>query len=329
MNVERVVQRVASIGDGRMNIIRGLHNLPERFRNAVVAIGNFDGVHLGHQALFARLRELAAGHDGVPIMAVTFEPHPLSLLDPRRAPPRITGMRGKARWMEEAGLDAMFVLHFNRRLAGTEPETFVRGILVEGLGVREVVVGENFRFGSRGAGSFADLRRMGDQLGFGVQAHPLVFVGDQPISSTWVRREVESGDFGMAARLLDRPFEVEGRVVSGFQRGRDLGFPTANLALSGMLHPPVGVYVARACAGGCWMPSVVNIGRNPTFGDAEIHLETHVLTDIPLNLYHQVLRVQFVKRLRAEMRFPHVSALREQIARDVASARDFFSVGAG
>ncbi|MEO5345237.1 MAG: bifunctional riboflavin kinase/FAD synthetase [Magnetococcus sp. YQC-9] len=308
-----------------MNIIRGMHNLPARLRHAVAAIGNFDGVHLGHQALFARLRELANTHSDAPIMAVTFEPHPLSLLDPRRAPPRITALRGKARWMEEAGVDAMFVLHFNRKLAATSPEEFVREILVEGLAVREVVIGENFRFGARGSGSFDDLKCMGEQYGFGVQAHPLIYFEQQPISSTWVRREIESGDFAIAARLLDRPFEIEGRVVAGFQRGRDLGFPTANLTLSGMLHPPIGVYVARACAGGCWLPAVVNIGRNPTFGDTEIHLETHILTSDPMHLYRQVLRVQFLKRLRAEMRFPHVSALRDQIARDVAAARAFFS----
>lgn len=308
-----------------MYIIRGLRNLPARFVHAVVAIGNFDGVHLGHQALFARLRALSARHDGAPIMAVSFEPHPLRLLDPERAPARITGLRGKARWMEEAGVEALFVLHFNRRLASMQPEAFVNEILYEGLGVREVLVGENFRFGARGAGGFEDLERMGRVHGFGVHAQPLEILDGQVVSSTWVRREVEAGDFELAARLLDRPFEVEGRVVVGMQRGRGMGFPTANLFLEGMLHPPLGVYVARTCTGGCWLPAVVNVGRNPTFGEVATRLEAHLLVAVSETLYRKVIRVQFLKRLRAERRFPDIQALQAQIRQDVADARAFFA----
>ncbi|MBF0272455.1 MAG: riboflavin biosynthesis protein RibF [Magnetococcales bacterium] len=308
-----------------MYIIRGLRNLPPRFRNAVVAIGNFDGVHRGHQTLFAHLRALTAMHGGAAIMAVTFEPHPLRLLNPERTPPRITGLRGKARWMEEAGVEALFVLHFNRALAAMPPETFVREILVHGVGAREVVVGENFRFGAKGVGTFEDLARMGEIHGFGVHAHPLVILDGQPVSSTWVRREVSAGSFAMAARLLDRPFEVEGRVVIGFQRGRKLGFPTANIALGGMLHPPIGVYVAKACVGGCWLPAVVNVGRNPTFGDADLRLEAHLLAPVPMDLYRKILRVQFLRHLRSEMRFPDVQALQAQIRRDVEQAQAHFA----
>ncbi|NGZ06287.1 MAG: riboflavin biosynthesis protein RibF [Magnetococcales bacterium] len=309
-----------------MYIIRGLRNLPTRFRHAVVAIGNFDGVHRGHQALFARLRELAVGQGGAPIMAVTFEPHPLRLLDPTRAPARITGLRGKARWMEEAGVEGLFVLQFSRQLAAMSPEAFVQAVLVNGLGVREVLVGENFRFGAKGVGTFEDLEQMGRKYGFGVHAHPLVILDGQTVSSTWVRREVESGSFGMAARLLDRPFEIEGRVVVGDRRGRTLGFPTANLPLSGMLYPPRGVYISRACVGGCWVPSVVNVGRNPTFGEHETRLEAHMLvSDEVMELYRKVLRIQFLHHLRPEMTFPNPEALRAQIGQDVAAAREFFS----
>lgn len=307
-----------------MYIIRGVRNLPSQFLGAAVAIGNFDGVHRGHQALFTRLRALASLHREAPVMAITFEPHPLRLLDPSRAPVRITGLRGKARWMEVQGVDALFVLQFDRALSCMTPEDFVREILVEGLAVREVLVGENFRFGAKGAGTFEDLARMGLERGFGVHAHPLVYLEDQPVSSTWVRRAVEGGSFEEAALLLNRPFEIEGRVTGGHKRGRGLGFPTANMALRGILHPPNGVYVAQGCVNGTWWPSVVNVGVNPTFGDADRHLEAHFLLPLAEDIYRKVLRIRFLKHLRPEMKFPDVTALKNQIAVDVEAARDFF-----
>ncbi|MBF0179982.1 MAG: riboflavin biosynthesis protein RibF [Magnetococcales bacterium] len=309
-----------------MNIIRGLRNLPSRFLGAVVAIGNFDGVHRGHCALFAHLRELAKGHPGAATMAVTFEPHPMKLLDPQRAPVRITGVRGKARWMEEQGVEALFILRFTRALAAMTPRAFVERILVEGLAAREVLVGENFRFGARGAGDYEVLIALGRELGFGVHAHPLVHVLDgQPVSSTWVRRAVEAGAFGEAEQLLNRPFEIEGRVRTGFRRGRELGFPTANISLTGILHPPSGVYVAQGWLDGEWLPAVVNVGCNPTFGDGAMGLEAHFLLPIPEELYRKVVRIRFLYHLRPEKRFPGPQALREQIARDVAEARAFFA----
>ncbi|MBF0127165.1 MAG: riboflavin biosynthesis protein RibF [Magnetococcales bacterium] len=311
-----------------MYIIRGLKNLPPSFAGAAVAIGNFDGVHRGHQALFSRLRALADRHANAAVMAVTFEPHPLRLLDPQRAPVRVTGLRGKARWMERLGVDGLFILRFNRALASMTPDDFVREILVGGLGVREVLVGENFRFGARGAGSFESLRVMGQRYGFGVHAHPLVYTLDgQPVSSTWVRRAVEEGAFDEAAQLLNRPFEIEGRVTGGHQRGRVMGFPTANIALGGYLHPPSGVYVAQGWLDDRWLPAVVNVGSNPTFGDADTHLEAHLLLPPATDLYRKVLRIRFLHRLRAEMRFPDIDTLKRQIAQDVDEARAFFAHG--
>ncbi|MEO5330910.1 MAG: riboflavin biosynthesis protein RibF [Magnetococcus sp. YQC-5] len=307
-----------------MYIIRGLNNLPPQFLGAAVAIGNFDGVHRGHQALFAKLRGLAKSHAHALVMAITFEPHPLRLLDPARAPVRITGIRGKARWMEALGVDALFVLRFNRHLATMKPHDFVRELLVKGLGVKEIVVGENFRFGANGAGTFDDLLDLGRVHGFGVHTHPLVYLDGQPVSSTWVRRAVEAGDFKEAALLLDRPFEIEGRVIGGHKRGRGLGFPTANISLGGMLHPPSGVYVAQGCLEEGWLPAVVNVGRNPTFGDASMHLEAHLLVPLAEDLYRKVLRIRFLHHLRAEIQFPDVASLQKQITLDVATARSFF-----
>ncbi len=307
-----------------MYIIRGLKNMAPQFLGAVVAIGNFDGVHRGHQALFAKLRSLARAHDSATVMAVTFEPHPLRLLDPKRTPVRVTGLRGKARWMEEQGVDALFILHFNRALASMTPKDFVCEYLVKGLGVREVLVGENFRFGAKGAGSFNDLLLMGQACGFGVHSHPLVYLDDRRVSSTWVRQAVEAADFTLAARLLNRDFEIEGRVIGGHKRGRGLGFPTANMALPGMLYPLSGVYVAEGWVQGDWLPAVVNVGHNPTFGDAETHLEAHLLVPLAEDLYRKVLRIRFLKRLRSEIKFLNVESLKRQITQDVADAKGFF-----
>ncbi|MBF0368213.1 MAG: riboflavin biosynthesis protein RibF [Magnetococcales bacterium] len=308
-----------------MYIIRGIGNLPDRFRGGAVTIGNFDGVHLGHQAIFARLRRLAAHHPGAPTLAVTFEPHPLRLLDPSKAPVRITGVRGKSRWMERHGVDAMFILQFNRTLAAMEAERFVRTILADGLDAREVLVGDNFRFGAGGKGHVPLLEELGIGFGFGVHKQSLHQVDGQPVSSTRIRQAVGEGDFATAERLLGRSFEIEGRVGRGQQRGKGLGFPTANLTLSGLLHPPPGVYVVEGRVDGGWLPGVANLGRNPTFGDVGLGLETHLLAPCG-NLYRKVLRVRFRKRLRGEVRFSGPQALVEQISKDVAQAQAFFAI---
>ena len=306
-----------------MYIIRGHKNIPDRFRGGVVTIGNFDGVHLGHRAVFQQLRALSAGHGGAPTVAITFEPHPLKLLAHDRAPSRITGVRGKARWMDEQGIDAMYILRFTRELAALEPETFVRRVLCEELAVREVLVGGNFRFGARRAGTFADLEALGKQLGFGVHRLTLQQLDGKTISSTRIRELVTTGRFDAAARLLGREFEIEGRVTQGHKRGRGLGFPTANLALADMLHPPPGVYVVEGRVNGHWLPAVANLGRNPTFGDADLHLEVHLLAPCG-DLYRQVLRIRFLGHLRPEMKFSDPETLKSQIGRDVADARAFF-----
>ena len=289
-----------------------------------MTIGNFDGVHRGHQTLFNRLHSLGANHGGVPVMAITFEPHPQRLLNPAKAPVRITNVRSKARWLSEHGVDAMFILRFTRELASLDPESFVRRILVDGLGVREVLIGGNFRFGVRGAGSCDDLQDLGEKFGFGVHCMTLFESSGGTVSSTRIRQGVADGDFALAAELLGRPFEIEGRVMGGKHRGKGLGFPTANLALANILHPPTGVYVVEGFVDEQWLPAVANVGRNPTFGDEGLHLEVHMLGPCG-DLYRRVVRIRFLKRLRAEVKFKSVEALKSQIFQDVKAAQSFFA----
>ncbi|MBF0310106.1 MAG: riboflavin biosynthesis protein RibF [Magnetococcales bacterium] len=313
-----------------MEIIRGLHNLHPRQRGAVAAIGNFDGIHLGHQDLFRGVKELAA-RQGAPAMAITFDPHPRHVLDPASSPSRITGLRGKARWMAHYGIDAMFLLHFDHHLAAMEAADFAGEYLVGHLGLAGLVVGFNFRFGARGAGDIALLREVGRRNGFPVWEHPPFFHQGDPVSSTRVRETVLSGDLLQAEALLGRPFEIEGKVGHGAGRGGRLGCPTANLSLAGFLHPPRGVYISEAWVDGVWYPAVSNIGCNPTFGGEHPRLETHILAEVGV-LYSRGIRIRFCKWLRDERPFPDARALLTQIEHDIATARTWFEhhpVGGG
>ncbi|MGN7611170.1 riboflavin biosynthesis protein RibF [Magnetococcales bacterium HHB-1] len=307
-----------------MYIIRGQKNLLPRYRGAFATIGNFDGIHQGHQALFQQLIKKAQ-QQNAPALAITFEPHPVRILHPHRAPPRITSIRGKVRWMEKAGLDAMFILRFTKTLATFEPEHFIRKILVDTLAIRGILVGYDFRFGKQGQGNFDLLTRLGKQYDFTTAQFGPLYFDDQPFSSTRVRQAVQNGDFTRTEALLGRPFEIEGRVNTGFQRGRHLGFPTANLMLTGMLHPPAGVYVVEGYVDNRWLPGVANIGHNPTFGeDTDLNLETHFLEPCG-EIYRRVLRIRFLKYLRREKKFPNPQSLQEQITRDVTSAKALFA----
>ncbi|MBF0142763.1 MAG: riboflavin biosynthesis protein RibF [Magnetococcales bacterium] len=306
-----------------MYIIRGLSNIPGKFRGAAATIGNFDGVHLGHQSLFHELDHLAAPH-GAPVMAITFEPHPMRLVNPAMAPPRITGVRGKSRWMSRFGVDAMFILPFTHLLAALTPRAFVEEILVGGLALKEVLVGTNFHFGCHGSGNFDVLRELGRHFGFGVHQRELLNLDGEVISSTRVREVVHNRDFSLAARLLGHHFEIEGRVGHGHHRGRSLGFPTANLNLNGLLHPPPGVYIVEGRTEEGWLPGVANVGGNPTFGETEPHLEVHFLRPCG-NLYRKVMRIRFHEFLREQIAFPSPSELMRQIARDIARAEAMFA----
>lgn len=310
-----------------MDIIRGIKNIPSSLRGAVATIGNFDGVHLGHQALLHSLRQWATELGGVPTLVVTFEPHPQKVLRRGPAPERITGLHGKARWMEHCGMDGLCVLRFTHPLASLSPEAFIRTILVEGLAVRGVLVGKNFRFGTGGQGECTALHTLGQQFGFTVRCQPLLQEIAQTVSSTRIRELVKAGHFAQVVSLLGRPFEVEGRVSHGEKRGQTLGFPTANLALTDILHPPPGVYIVEGWIQDRWLPGVANLGQNPTFGTGHLRLEVHLLAPCG-DIYHQVLRVRFLQHLRDEIKFSDSASLRQQIATDVRQAQAFFRLHA-
>ncbi len=307
-----------------MYIIRGIQHLPPHLRGAAVVIGNFDGVHLGHQSLMQSLRQRATELGNLPTLVITFAPHPQKLLNPEQPPERITNIRGKARWIAEQQIDGMLVIHFNRQLANLSPEEFVQQILVDGLGIRAVLVGKNFRFGSCGQGHCSTLANLGQHHGFHVYCQSLLHdPSERTVSSTRIRELVKQCHFSEVIPLLGRPFEIEGRITHGHKRGHSLGFPTANLVLADLLHPPPGVYIVEGQVNQQWLPAVANLGFNPTFGDNRLRLEVHLLAQCG-NLYRQLLRVRFLKRIRDEITFANSADLQRQISCDVQEAQRFF-----
>jgi riboflavin kinase/FMN adenylyltransferase len=309
-----------------MELIRGIHNLRPRHRGCAVTIGNFDGVHRGHQVLLERNRAWAA-HFGVPATVVTFEPHPRELFQPDAAPPRLTDLRGKLRVLRELDLaDRVVVLPFNRQLAAMEPETFVERLLVAGLKARQVVVGHDFSFGRARRGTLSDLERLGEARGFGVEVVAEQRVDAAKVGSTAIREALAAGDLGRAESLLGRPYRLCGRVVAGDQVGHTLGFPTANLHTHHRRLPVAGVFTGRVDGAGLQgAPAVVNVGRRPTLHGADARVEIHLL-DHDGDLYQRRLDLTFEGRLRDEQAFPDLDALKAQIGRDVAEARRHFGL---
>jgi riboflavin kinase/FMN adenylyltransferase len=307
-----------------MQIHRGYWSLPKAALHGVVAIGNFDGVHRGHRALIeaarARAEEL-----GAPPGVVTFEPHPREVLTPDQAPPRLTPLRVKARLLADLGVDHLFALAFNEHLMRKSPEAFVHDVLAGGLGIRHAVVGYDFRFGHRRAGDADTLLRLGEEYGFGVTCVDPVAWRGEVCSSSRVRAAVAAGDVVLARDLLGHPFLVEGRVVVGDRRGRELGYPTANLRPGRRgLWPADGIYAMRAAwpgaDGAVWHDAVASLGVRPTFGAGDRLLEVH-LFDREVALYGRRLCCAFIERLRAEARFATIADLKAQIDRDCAAAR--------
>src|SRR5207253_2560824 len=291
----------------------------------VLAIGNFDGVHLGHQAILRATVERAHALKAV-ATALTFDPSPRKVLRPETAPPRLSTNAQRMEWFNVLGLEAVVVLPFTLDLARLSPVEFVEQILVRNLHVRAVLVGENFRFGHMQAGDVKLLSELGKTFGFNVEILPPVVYRGEVVSSTIIRREVAQGDVSHAARLLGRPFALTGEVVSGTGMGRRLAFPTLNLAAEQDLLPARGVYITRACLEGktCSHRSVTNVGTRPTFNGSELSVETHLL-DARLETAPQRKEVRFWKRLREEKKFSGPEELCAHIARDIGSANNFFS----
>ncbi|MBI2015376.1 MAG: bifunctional riboflavin kinase/FAD synthetase [Candidatus Rokubacteria bacterium] len=302
-----------------MRTIRGLESYPPDARPGAVALGAFDGIHLGHRAILGRAVTLARER-GLEALACTFDPHPLEVLQPDRAPRPITTLADRLDLIAETGIDTAVVVAFTRAIAALEPEAFVRDALAGTLRAREIVVGFNHRFGRGARGDARLLETLGPALGFRTHVVAPLEVDGVPVSSSEIRAALGRGDLERAARLLGRPYALGGEVVHGAGRGRTLGFPTANLRMDLRLPLAPGVYACRARVGPAEYRAVVNAGVRPTFGETELAVEAHLL-DFSGDLYGQRIQLTFLRRLREERRFPSVEALREQIAADVAAAR--------
>jgi riboflavin kinase / FMN adenylyltransferase len=307
-----------------VQIWRGLAEVPADLGASVATVGNFDGVHRGHRVVVARARA-RADELGLPLVLVTFDPHPMSVLRPDHAPSMLTTVEERAALLAEAGVDHVLAVPFDLGVAGWTPQEFVDRVLVGVLHARAVVVGANFRFGHRAAGDVAFLVSAGREAGFEAVGVALDG-GPQVWSSTYVRTCLAAGDVAGAAEALGRPFAVRGVVVQGDQRGRELGYPTANVPTDGLTAAPAdGVYAGRLrrLDTGETFPAAISVGTNPTFhGERERRVESYVLDRDDLELYGVEVEVEFVERLRGMVAFDGVEALLVQMADDVRRARE-------
>ena len=303
-----------------MQLVRGLHNLRPQHRGCAATIGNFDGVHRGHQAILARLRERAR-ELGVPSCVVIFEPQPREYFSPQTAPARLARLRDKVQLLAAEQVDLVLCLAFNKRLSQLSASEFVDTILIDGLGVKHLEVGDDFRFGCDRAGDFDFLTQAGSLQGFTVESAQTVEMNGVRVSSTQVRKALAAADFERAGQLHGRPFCIEGRVLHGQKLARQLGWPTANVQLKRRRAPLTGVYLVSVDIDGKTWPGVANIGVRPTVaGDGSAHLEVHLL-DFAGDLYGRHLTVAFHHKLRDEQRFASLEALKSAIDADVAAAR--------
>jgi riboflavin kinase/FMN adenylyltransferase len=311
-----------------VQIWRSLDDVPGDLGPTAVVIGNFDGVHLGHQHVVREARATADA-EGLRVVAVTFDPHPMSVLRPEHAPTTLTDIETRAALLGGAGVDDVLALPFDRGVAAWSPEEFAERVLAGTLHATVVVVGANFRYGAKAAGDVRTLAASGERLGFRAVGVPLDG-GPQVWSSTYVRTCLAAGDVAGAAQALGRPFVVRGEVVRGDQRGRELGYPTANVPTETMVAAPAdGVYAGwlRRLDTGERFPAAISVGTNPTFdGVRERRVESYVLDRDDLELYGVEVEVSFVDRIRGMVRFEGVAALVETMATDVATAHDLLGV---
>ena len=306
-----------------MQLVRGLHNLRSEHRGCVATIGNFDGVHCGHQAVLARLRERARAL-GVPSCVVIFEPQPREFFGPDTAPVRLARVRDKIELLAAEGVDRVLCLAFNRRLRELSAEAFVQTVLIDGLAIKHLEIGDDFRFGCDRTGDFAFLQKAAAVHGFSLEEAVTVELDGERVSSTRVREALAAADFELAERLLSRPYAIAGRVLHGQKLGRQLGAPTANIQLKRHRVPLTGVYLVSVELNGKPWPAVANIGVRPSVaGDGSAHLEVHLL-DYSGDLYGQRLSVVFHRKLRDEQRFASLEELKLAIDADIAAARAYW-----
>ena len=291
-----------------------------------VTIGNFDGLHLGHQAMLARLQDVARTR-GLPSCVLSFEPHPREFFAPEQAPARLSSLREKAECLQRVGIDRLHVFRFDRAFSALTAQAFIEQVLGRTLQARYVLVGDDFRYGAKRAGDFTLLQQAGQSLGFDAEFLPTVEVAGERSSSTAVRQALAAGELEHAARLLGRPYSISGRVVHGDKLGRDIGFPTANIQLKHNRPPLQGIFAVEVCGlNGEPLPGVASLGKRPTVkgADAVPVLEVH-LFDFKAEIYGRRVRVDFLHKLRDEEKYPDLDSLVAQIRRDVDNAKHFLA----
>ncbi len=302
-----------------MDIIIGIENIRRKFRNPVLTLGNFDGVHLGHQRIFKELTEEARKIDGEAIV-FTFDPHPLQILDPQKCPPSITPFKKKLMLLEKLGIDAVIVATFDLDLANLTPEAFVKQVLVDKIGAKKILVGYNYFFGKDRKGNVEMLKRLGEKCDFEVKVIDAMRVNDIPVSSSKIREFIQSGKMTEAAQLLGRNYLLIGKVIWGADRGKKLGFPTANLEVLNGLYPKTGVYAVEVIMGDKTYPGVADVGYNPTFGKNPLSVEVHIL-NFSQDIYGEEIQLIFHERIRDEKVFENPESLAQQIRKDIDAAK--------
>lgn len=306
-----------------MQLIHGLRNLAKPLPGSVVTLGNFDGVHLGHQALLNELKHQSKIM-GVPTVVISFEPQPKEFFAKHETVPRLTRWREKFLALARYGIDYFCCLRFDEQLANLSAQDFVETILLAKLNMRAAVIGYDFQFGKDRDGDVQLLQRMGQQYHFKVIQVPAVLVENEPVSSTRIRAALQQGNLELVSELLGRPFSFCGKVIYGQQRGRDLGFPTANINLKRELVPLSGVFIIKAKIDGQIFNGVANVGMRPTFNGTGVLLEAH-LFDFKQVIYGRNIEVQFLKRIRPEKKFENFEALKAQIHKDAEEASNYFA----
>jgi riboflavin kinase/FMN adenylyltransferase len=304
--------------------MRITHGFPSLGTPHAVTIGNFDGLHLGHQAMLARLQDVARAR-GLPSCVLSFEPHPREFFAPDQAPARLSSLREKAECLQRLGIDRLHVFRFDRAFSALSADAFIEQVLGRTLQARYVLVGDDFRYGARRMGDFALLERAGQSLGFDAEFLPTVEVAGERVSSTAVRQALAAGDLDHAARLLGRPYSISGHVVHGDKLGRDIGFPTANIQLKHNRPPLMGIFAIELYGlDGAPLPGVASLGKRPTVKnpDAPPVLEVH-LFDFNADIYGRRVHVDFLHKLRDEAKYPDLDTLVAQIQRDVDNAKHF------
>jgi riboflavin kinase / FMN adenylyltransferase len=302
-----------------MRIIRGTKNITGPIPYPVMAIGNFDGVHVGHQTLFRKAAELALAREGTSI-AFTFEPHPLKIIAPEKVPPLLTHFHKKMELIESCGINLVICADFTRQFADQQPRDFSKNILFEKIGVKEIVVGFDYAFGRGREGTIPYLKKMGEEFGFQVHVVEPFKLNGHTVSSSHVRELIESGQVEMASQFLGRDYSITGPVISGYKTGQAIGFPTANIDTSKVQIPGTGVYAVRVVYENKSYDAVANIGFNPTFHRDRLSVEVHIF-DFNQIIYRKEIEVQFVARIRSEIEFKSADDLVVQISQDIENTK--------